>query len=103
MDKQKADEEETNPNLKLLIENLISDPSNEDNKFQFDYFINLCKQKQSDGSFLINLVKQLKKCVPMLDPKLFETTLINLIFFDIKWHLYHSTNKKLPRYLLKML
>lgn len=103
MDKQKTDEEETNPNLKLLIENLISDPSNEDNKFQFDYFINLCKQKQSDGSFLINLVKQLKKCVPMLDPKLFETTLINLIFFDIKWHLYHSTNKKLLNHLAEFL
>jgi hypothetical protein len=94
---------ETNTDLKSIIENYINNPTDEKFKFDLDFYLNLCKQKQTDSIFLNDLLLNLKTCVHMLDPQLFESSLINLVFFDIKWHLYHSTNKSLMNNLAEFL
>lgn len=109
--------DENNPaacaDLKLIIEtylNTCGSPSgsksteeSSSSKFQLDFFLNLCKQKQADATFLIQLLEDLKKCVHLLDPTLFEASLINMIFFEIKWHTFHSTNKQLLNHLAEFL
>lgn len=81
-----------NFNLKLMLENYISD--NIETKYELDHFITVIKQKQADEKFILAVLRQLKHCIDLLDPKNFESTIINLIFFEIKWHLYHSTHKE---------
>ncbi len=92
-------QDENNPDLKSILETYLntscSVEENNNSKFEFDYFLSLCKQRQADSTFLVRLLQDLKKCVHLLDPTLFENTLINMIFFDIKWHMFHSNNKEL--------
>lgn len=96
--------DEHNLNLKLLLDTYTSQHHEDDSvRFEFDYFLNLTKQKQADADYLLNLVKQLKTCVHILDPKLFETNLINMMFFDLKWYLYHSNNQELVNDLCDLL
>lgn len=88
--------DENNFDLKSLLEKYAS-RHHEDNTviFEFDYFINLTKQKQADAEYLLNLVTQSKSCVHLLDPRVFEMNFINMMFVDIKWYLYHSNNQSL--------
>ena len=84
-------EPEPNINLKLLLENYIH--KHDTTKYEFEYFLSLLKQKQSSHSFMVSVLVQLKPVIPLLEPKHFETNLINVLFVDIKWSLFHSNNQ----------
>lgn len=75
-------------NLKKLIDNY----SNDVNKHEFDFFISIIKQKQSNPDFLTKLLKELRHLVDRLDPNKFEDSFINIFFYEIKWT-EHSANK----------
>ena len=83
-------------NLKLILEKYIGD----ENKFDFDYFISVLKQRQNDEDFLKIFLTQLRQSVHMLDPKLFENSLINFICFEVKWY---NLNPELFKYLSEFL
>ena len=87
-------------NLKAMLENYLN---NNENKFEFEYFLSVIKQKQSEPEFMLELLAQLRKCVDMLDPKVFETSIINLIFFDIKWQMFYSNNQPILAHLADFL
>jgi RNA polymerase I-specific transcription initiation factor RRN3 len=87
-------------NLKAMLENFLN---NNENKFEFEYFLSVIKQKQSEPEFMLELLAQLRKCVDMLDPKVFETSIINLIFFDIKWQMFYSNNQPILAHLADFL
>lgn len=76
-------------NLKTLIENYLSNQ----NKHEYDYFLSIIKQKQSNIDFIYKLLTELKHLVDRLEPLKFEDNLVNLIFFDIKWHVHYSKSK----------
>jgi hypothetical protein len=80
-----------NINMKQILQDYIDGT----NKFQYEYFLNFLKQKQTDELFLISILGKLRQQVHLLDPKLFETSLVNLLFNDIKWALLHSRNSQL--------
>lgn len=81
---------DSNFNLKKLIKNY----SNDVNKHEFDFFISVVKQKQSNAEFLIKLLKELRHLVDWLDPNKFDNSFINILFYEIKWT-EHSANKPL--------
>jgi hypothetical protein len=65
-----------------------------EHKFEYDYFLTVLKQKQSDSEFILNILNQLIKLVDRLEPSLFESNLIKTLINDIKWHIwYHSNNE----------
>lgn len=83
-------DEDLNFNLKSILNNY----SNAENKYEIDSFLNLIKQKQSNSVYIVKFLQQLKQCVSMLDPRLFEHNLINSIFNEIKWHVHYSRNQE---------
>ena len=98
-EKTSKSQDENNPDFKSIIETYANTSctveENNNSKFELDYLLSLCKQKQADSTFLLRLLEDFKKCVHLLDPTLFENSLINMIFFDIKWHMFHSNNTEL--------
>ena len=97
----------SNPNQKeqqnLDLVKILDEYINKDNKFPYDYLLSFIRQKQNDAPFLISILQKLTKCVHLLDPRFFESTLINLIFFEIKWNILHSRNEQLFAGLLEFL
>jgi hypothetical protein len=65
------------------------------NRFPYDYFLSFLKQKQTNAAFLIEILQKMRPLVHTLEPKAFESTLINSLFFEIKWNLLHSRNSQL--------
>ena len=90
--------------LKQLLNNYIEDESKY--KYDLEVFLSAIKARQSDLDFITKFLDQLKKNVVLLEPRLFEAKLINLIFFDIKWHFHYSSNKmilnKLSEFLIDL-
>lgn len=79
----------SNIDLKKIFEEFVSG----ENRFPYDYFLNFVKQKQTNTQFLREILQKMRFHVHILDPKLFETTLGNLIFVEIKWSILHSKNE----------
>ena len=78
-----------NLNLKSILQKYLK----KENIYEFDYFLVIIKQRQSDKDFMQQLLEQLKINVNILDPNVFESTLVNVLCFDIKWHEHYSNNK----------
>lgn len=87
------------------LKKILTDFTTTDNRFQYDYFLNFTKQKQANGQFLANILRQLRPLVHILEPNKFESSLVSLIFFEIKWNL-HSKNelvfKALAEFLIEL-
>lgn len=87
------------------LNRILTEFATSDNRFQYDYFLNFTKQKQSKGQYLINILQQLRPLVHILEPNKFQSSLVDLIFFDIKWNL-HSKNelvfKALSEFLIEL-
>lgn len=80
-----------NIDLRKIFEDLAVEPKD---CFQYDYFLMFTKQKQASSAYLADILQKLRPLVHMLDPKLFEAGLVNMLFFDIKWSL-HCRNEAL--------
>lgn len=83
--------ETDNIDLTKIFREFISD----ENRFQYDFFLNFVKQKQANAQFMAEILQKMKPLIYMLEPKQFEASLINLLFVDIKWGVLHSNNEML--------
>ena len=76
-------------NLKSILNQFI----NYGNRLELDYILSVIKQKQAEKDFIKMFLDELKTNVDILDQKIFENTLIQLIFFDIRWHENYSDDQ----------
>ena len=75
-------------NLKDILNKFLK----QENRYEFDYFLAIIKQNQADREFVKQFLIQLKVNVDILEPSAFESTLISLIFYEIKWHEHYSND-----------
>lgn len=74
-----------NIDLRKMFQDLAAEPKD---CFQYDYFLMFTKQKQTSSAYLMDMLHKLRPLVHLLEPKLFEAGLVNMLFFDIKWSLH---------------
>lgn len=94
-----SSQQDLNFNLKKLVENYIN---NDENKHEFEFFLTIIKQKQSNSDFVSKLLAELRRIVDRFEPNHFDNNLINLLFFEIKWSTY-SKNKPVLNLLTEFL
>jgi len=82
-----AQQAEDKLNVRTILEQYLS----ENKKYEYEYLLLSIKQRQSSVQFMIDLLTQLKQCVNMLEPQLFESSLINSLIGEVKWQI-HSNN-----------
>jgi RNA polymerase I-specific transcription initiation factor RRN3 len=90
---QQQQQQDVNIDVKLLLENYLH--QTDATKYEFDYFISILKNKQSEPVFIESILKQLKPLIPLLDPRQFESNLISVLFFEIKWPQHYSNNESI--------
>ncbi len=77
------------------LKKIFHDYQTDVNRFPYDYFLSFLKQKQANAAFLIKILEKMRPLVHTLEPKWFESSLVNSLFFEIKWNLLHSHNSQL--------
>jgi RNA polymerase I-specific transcription initiation factor RRN3 len=76
-------------NLKrILIEYAAS--GSDASKYELDFFTATLRQKQADREYMLRVLDELRPCVDLLEPKLFENALITPLLFEVKWHMHHA-------------
>ena len=75
-------------NLKSVLNKYL----NHEDQYEFSYFLSSIKQNQSIHDFIKTLLHELKNNVDILEPSAFESNLINVIFYEIKWSEHYSND-----------
>lgn len=87
-------------NLEPILKAYAAEVGSSETRFELDSLLNLIKKNQSRSEYALRFLKQLKKNVPLIRPDVFESNLVNVVLFDIKWPVHYSRD---PRVLSRLL